>query len=81
MIEAAPSGTTAKATTYFTGLHFGKGKWEGKELTAWGKYEDELVLDQGGEASGDGLYRKWLINRRVVHFMGRQGEEGVMQGE
>ncbi len=32
-ILLAPDGQSASATTYFTGIHFGKGKWEGKEVS------------------------------------------------
>ncbi|TKA24922.1 hypothetical protein B0A54_17485 [Friedmanniomyces endolithicus] len=32
-ILLSPDGQSATATTYFTGIHFGKGKWEGKEVT------------------------------------------------
>ncbi len=32
-ILLSPDGHSALATTYFTGIHFGKGKWEGKEVT------------------------------------------------
>lgn len=78
-IEVAEDGKTAKATSYFTGIHFGQGKWKGKEVTAWGRYVDELVLVSGRSVPGvDG---QWLISSREVHFMGRLGEEGVMDGE
>lgn len=62
-------GKTAYAVTYFTGIHFGTGKWEGQNLTAYGKYHDELVRLSDG---------KWRVSAREVTFMGRVGEEGVM---
>lgn len=81
-ISIAPEGKSAKSTTYFTGIHFGKGKWQGQQVTAWGKYVDELVLVSGhGEAEVAGASGKWRVKRRVVEFMGRLGEEGVMDGE
>jgi len=79
-IEIDEDGKNAKATTYFTGIHFGTGKWEGKEVTAWGKYVDTLTLSEGkgGLPGASGL---WLISRREVSFTKRLGEEGVMDGE
>ena len=79
-ITVSPDGGGAEAVTYFTGIHFGQGKWEGKEVTAWGKYTDALVLVRGKE-SLPGASGQWLISRRVVTFIGRLGEEGVMEGE
>ncbi|KAK4498998.1 hypothetical protein PRZ48_009510 [Zasmidium cellare] len=78
-IEIAEDGKTATATTYFTGIHFGKGKWQGQQVTAWGKYEDELILTSKKDIPGSSGH--WLISKRVVGFMGRLGEEGVMRGE
>ena len=60
----------------------GKGKWKGKEVTAWGRYVDKLVLTSGkGDGGVPGSSGKWLISRRETVFMGRLGEEGVMEGE
>jgi len=78
-IRIFPSNKTAFAaevTSYFTGKHFGQGKWEGREVTAWGKYTDELL----GHEQKNGR-RLWRIERREVSFMGRMGEEMVMDGE
>jgi hypothetical protein len=75
-IHVAADGQSAKATTYFTGLHFGTGKWLGQQVTAWGRYEDELVRLPEGEGEG-----RWLVRRRECKFMGRLGEERVMNGE
>lgn len=78
-IEIAADGKTADATTYFTGIHFGRGKWEGKEVTAWGKYVDIVTLQEGKEGGVPGASGQWLISRREVSFFGRLGEEGVME--
>ncbi|KAK0911543.1 hypothetical protein LTR91_003587 [Friedmanniomyces endolithicus] len=80
-ILLSPDGQSATATTYFTGIHFGKGKWEGKEVTAWGKYTDTLTFLGEAESELPGASGRWRISRREVTFMGRLGEEGVMDGE
>ncbi|KAI7219059.1 hypothetical protein KC333_g3214 [Hortaea werneckii] len=80
-IEIAADGKTASATTYFTGIHFGQGKWKGQEVTAWGKYMDQLVLLEGQSGGVPGSSGQWLVSKREVAFMGRLGEEGVMDGE
>ncbi|KAG9678326.1 hypothetical protein KCU99_g1269, partial [Aureobasidium melanogenum] len=77
--------TTAKATTYFTGVHLGRGKWEGQQVTAYGKYVDELLCVSASEV-GDteveaGASGVWKIKSRTVTFFGRVGEEGVMEGD
>ncbi|KAK4554559.1 hypothetical protein LTR86_008414 [Recurvomyces mirabilis] len=79
-IEIAADGKSAESTTYFTGIHFGKGKWDGKEVTAWGKYDDRLTLIEGKQ-SLPGASGQWFISRREVSFFGRLGEESVMDGE
>ncbi len=48
---------------------------------AWGKYTDTLTLMSEGEADLPGASGRWRISRREVTFMGRLGEEGVMDGE
>lgn len=81
-IAVSSDGKSAKATTYFTGIHFGRGKWQGQQVTAWGKYVDDLVLLSSGEGEVlPGSSGAWRIARREVEFMGRLGEEGVMAGE
>lgn len=85
---------TACVTTYFTGVHLGQGRWAGQQVTAYGKYVDELVClpaDPAQAAVGEkegvivdhvpGASGRWRIRRREVLFMGRVGEEGVMTGE
>jgi len=51
---------TASATTYYFANHFGKGKFTGQSVTAYGRYEDKLVHTEDG----------WRINRRQVVIMG-----------
>lgn len=81
-IILSTNGRTAETTTYFTGIHFGQGKWAGKEVTAWGKYTDSLRLDSDVKGQSlEGASGKWRVCRREVSFMGRLGEEGVMDGE
>jgi len=63
------AGKEASSITYFSGIHFGTKKWEGQSLTAYGRYVDELV--KMGEV--------WKISKREVKFMGRVGEEKVME--
>lgn len=75
----AADGKTAKVTSYFTGIHFGQGKWDGKEVTAWGRYIDDLVLVDG--QSVPGASGQWLISAREVQFIKRLGEERVLEGE
>ncbi|KAK8062302.1 hypothetical protein PG997_014399 [Apiospora hydei] len=74
MVEIQPDGVTANATTYFTGIHFGRGKWQGHHLTSWGSYVDTLVRDNGKPGN-------WLISKRTILFTERLGEERVMDGE
>ncbi|KAI4722436.1 hypothetical protein E4T48_01334 [Aureobasidium sp. EXF-10727] len=78
---------SAKATTYFTGVHLGRGKWTGQQVTAYGKYVDELICVSEEEARNTkteteaGASGVWKIQSRTVTFFGRVGEEGVMEGE
>ena len=76
-IELAEDGKTAEASTYFSGIHFGTGKWQGQHVTAWGKYIDRLILVEGRK-SIPGASGHWMIEKRELVFMGRLGEEGVM---
>lgn len=73
MIEIQPDGVTAKATTYFTGVHFGRGEWEGQHLTSWGSYIDTLVRDDSASKPG-----RWLISQRTLLFTERIGDERLM---
>jgi hypothetical protein len=81
-IAIAASGTTAHATTYFSGVHFGKNEWAGQTCTAYGKYIDELVLlPKESSNSQDnilaGASGEWRVKKRTVEFMARVGEEGI----
>ena len=69
-INFYPNGKSCSVMTYFTGIHFGKGRWQGHQVTAYGKYIDELVRVGNGQ---------WRIAKREVKFMGRIGEERVME--
>ncbi|KAF2657345.1 hypothetical protein K491DRAFT_330536 [Lophiostoma macrostomum CBS 122681] len=73
---------TANTITYFTGNHFGQGPHQGKVLTAYGKYVDELVCEsvaEGGNFEGvQGASGIWRINRRIVGFFSRIGDEKIM---
>ncbi|KAF1343549.1 hypothetical protein BDV97DRAFT_305916 [Delphinella strobiligena] len=73
IITINQNNTSASATTYFTGVHLGEGRWKGQLVTAYGKYVDELIFVP--------FLAEWLINKREVIFMGRVGDEGVMKGE
>ncbi|KAF2178491.1 hypothetical protein K469DRAFT_599056 [Zopfia rhizophila CBS 207.26] len=70
----------ANSVTYFIGAHIGQGPHEGKVLSAYGKYVDELVcLDAEGDYEGvRGASGKWRISRRTVIFTGRIGDEKIM---
>ncbi|PSN60662.1 hypothetical protein BS50DRAFT_506027 [Corynespora cassiicola Philippines] len=73
---------TANAVTYFLGAHLGQGPHEGKVLTAYGRYIDELVLLDavGGDYEGvQGASGVWRIKRRTVLFTGRVGDEAIMK--
>ncbi|GAB7356846.1 hypothetical protein MBLNU459_g7719t2 [Dothideomycetes sp. NU459] len=80
-ITLSDDANTATATTYFTGVHLGRGKWEGQMVTAYGIYNDELVRKESGNGLFYGPPPQWLVSKREVVFIGRVGEEGVMRGE
>ena len=42
---------------------------------------DQLVLLEGQAGGVPGSSGQWLVSKREVAFMGRLGEEGVMDGE
>ncbi|KAL1303029.1 hypothetical protein AAFC00_003342 [Neodothiora populina] len=73
--------SSASATTYFTGIHLGQGRWKGQIVTAYGRYDDRLECSPGSSKVVPGATGQWLITKRKVTFMGRVGEEGVMKGE
>lgn len=87
LINPSPPGTsshvlkTANSTTYFIAAHFGQGPHEGKLLTAYGRYIDELVclVAEGEHDEGcHGNTGVWRIKRRTVSFSGRVGDERIM---
>lgn len=77
-----PDGKIANAATHFIGVHFGQGIHEGKMLSAYGRYHDELVLlpvkdgDFEGVAGSSGI---WRIKSRKVAFTQRIGDENIMK--
>ena len=79
-IEMSKDEKSAEAMTYFSGIHFGKGRWEGQEVTVYGKYIDTLIKDT---TKGNLLFpsTRWLISKRELVVMGRTGEVRVMEGE
>lgn len=75
-------GKTAKATTHFIGVHFGQGPHEGKMLSAYGRYMDELELlpAKDGDLEGvPGASGIWRIKKRKVAFTQRIGDEMIMK--
>ncbi|KAF1845702.1 uncharacterized protein K460DRAFT_312367 [Cucurbitaria berberidis CBS 394.84] len=75
-------GTEARAETYFQGVHFGQGPHEGKMLCAYGKYMDDLVLQEviDGDYEGvQGASGIWRIKSRTVAFTQRIGDEMIMK--
>ncbi|KAJ4344734.1 uncharacterized protein N0V89_012478 [Didymosphaeria variabile] len=79
----SPSGKSATAVTYFVGCHFGQGPHEGKVLQAYGRYVDELEVQEvgpGGDYEGvQGASGVWRIRRREVGFTQRVGDEKIMK--
>jgi hypothetical protein len=75
-------GTHAVAATHFVGVHFGQGRHEGKMLSAYGLYMDDLKLfstknrDKEGIPSASGL---WRIMKRKATFVQRIGDELIMK--
>jgi hypothetical protein len=75
----AADGKSATAKTHFVGCHFGQGPHEGEVLQAWGRYEDELEVQVGGDVEGvPGASGTWRIRRREVSITKRVGDERVM---
>ena len=79
-IVFSQDGKTANSVTYFIGNHFGQGPHEGKLLSAYGQYVDELVCqDADGDFEGVfGASGKWRIRQRTVLFTQRIGDEKIM---
>ena len=72
------NGKSAHAVTYFQGAHFGQGPHEGKLLCAYGRYVDDLVLQQGDHEGVPGASGIWRIQKRKVAFTQRIGDEKIM---
>ena len=60
VVDLLPGGCKAKSLTYFTASHFGKNKYEGEVLYAYGQYQDMLAKDKDGV---------WKIQARVLQYM------------
>ncbi|KAF1998036.1 hypothetical protein P154DRAFT_547079 [Amniculicola lignicola CBS 123094] len=77
-----PASQTANTVTYFIGAHLGQGPHQGKVLSAYGKYVDELVCLDPKEGDFEGVQGAsgiWRIKRRTVLFSGRVGDEAIMK--
>ncbi|EAT88816.2 hypothetical protein HBI56_039920 [Parastagonospora nodorum] len=75
-------GKGATAATHFVGVHFGQGPHEGKMLSAYGRYLDELVLLPATEGNLEGVPGAsgiWRIKKRKVVFTQRIGDESIMK--
>ncbi|KAG6361794.1 hypothetical protein INS49_010023 [Diaporthe citri] len=60
-IRVYDEGACARAVTYYTAAHFGKGEAEGQVLYAYGQYQDLLTPSEQGQ---------WLIKERNLVYMG-----------
>ncbi|KZM23185.1 uncharacterized protein EKO05_0008227 [Ascochyta rabiei] len=75
------TGRTAHAITYFQGAHFGRGLHEGKLLCAYGRYIDDMVLQEASNGDCEGVPGAsgiWRIKQRKVAFTQRIGDEKIM---
>jgi hypothetical protein len=74
-------GKGATAATHFVGVHFGQGPHEGKMVSAYGRYLDELVLlpTEGDVEGVPGASGIWRITKRKVTFTQRIGDEMIMK--
>lgn len=82
MITFHKEGKGATAVTYFIGCHFGQGPHEGKVLQAYGRYTDELIVQdvKAGDYEGvQGASGVWRIRKRTVGFTQRIGDENIMK--
>jgi ketosteroid isomerase-like protein len=62
------NGETATASTYLQAIHIGsKPGFEGKRMTFWGEYRDELVRTPQG----------WRIRRRELVAIHSEGDIGI----
>ena len=61
VIEIESGGCDAKAVTYFTATHFGRGVYLGEVYYAYGQYQDSLVkISEEGE---------WRIKERNLVYL------------
>ncbi|CAA9964698.1 hypothetical protein P3342_010664 [Pyrenophora teres f. teres] len=73
---------TARVVTYFHGIHFGQGPHEGKMLSAFGKYVDNMVMLEAKDGDFEGVRGAsgvWRIKDRTVTFTQRIGDENIMK--
>ena len=61
-IDLLRRGCTARSTTYYTASHFGKNKYEGQVVYAYGQYQDTWSKDRDGT---------WKIQFRNLVYMVR----------
>jgi hypothetical protein len=72
----------AVTVTHFVGVHFGQGPHEGKMLSAYGRYKDDLTLFPTKEGVNEGVPGAsglWRITKRQVTFVQRIGDELIMK--
>ncbi|KAI2479520.1 SnoaL-4 multi-domain protein [Pyrenophora tritici-repentis] len=58
---------TARVVTYFHGIHFGQGPHEGKMLSAFGKYVDNMVLLEAKNGDFEGYDGPILASPIILH--------------
>lgn len=66
----------------FIGAHLGQGPHQGKVLSAYGRYVDELICLPAQEGDYEGVHSAsgiWRIKSRTVLFTGRVGDERIMK--
>ncbi|KAL7778769.1 hypothetical protein CFE70_008270 [Pyrenophora teres f. teres 0-1] len=81
-IKKRSDAQTARVVTYFHGIHFGQGPHEGKMLSAFGKYVDNMVMLEAKDGDFEGVRGAsgvWRIKDRTVTFTQRIGDENIMK--
>jgi hypothetical protein len=81
-IVFSEDGKSAQTSTHFIGVHFGQGPHEGKMLSAYGRYMDDLILitqKEGNLEGVPGASGLWRIKKRTVAFTQRIGDENIMK--
>ena len=66
-IRVAVKGKEATAKCYLQATHAGRGIYEGKTMTVWGEYSDDLVRYADG----------WRIKHRELFIQHATGDVGV----